>query len=450
MGILDWAFRQLQAGDLKGFLEKAAASAKEHFATQHSEREHLERMISAYRDERLVLVLGAGVSMGRGLPSWKTLLHKLLFRTMTSDETDSDKASSMIVAQMFAENLDSDPIKAARYLQNAYKGKKGGETFEEAVRSVIYGAIETQQSERDKSRPDGTEIFDELRALCLAPGRSPVLNSVITYNYDNLLEESLAELAGEKVEIKFRAIYSSGMRPFPLELPIYHVHGYLPQSGKLNPKHKITLGEVSYHEQYVQAYSWQNTIQLNKFADFNCLMIGLSFTDPNLRRLLDIANEQYGHNRMRHAIIRKRYRLEEVSNTLRVALESNPEFQKDKAGAGISFDQTAKQLTNMLTEFEENDAESFGVGTIWVDDYDELPAVVRAIRRMEPVIQRPSRKAAKPAAPKVVTAKAKRAKPAATGKSASKRAPVSKSKPAARKKAKPGKSAKSASLDSKD
>lgn len=440
MGILDWAFQQLQAGDLKSFLEKAAASAKEHFATQHSEREHLDRMIAAYKDERLVLVLGAGISMGRGVPSWKTLLHKLLFRTMTNDESNSDQASSLVVAQMFAENLDSDPIKAARYLQNVYQTKIRGETFEEAVRSVIYSALETQKTGRGNSNRDGTELFDELRALCLAPGRSPVLNSVVTYNYDNLLEESLRELAGEKVEIKFRPIYASGMRPYPLELPIYHVHGYLPNSGKLKPDHKITLGEVSYHEQYSQAYSWQNTIQLNKFADFNCLMIGLSFTDPNLRRLLDIANEQYGHKSMRHAIVRKRYSLEEVSRTLRETLEKDPDYQAAKAGAGFSLDQTAKQLTAMLTEFEENDAASFGVGTIWIDDYDELPAVVRAIRRMDHVIHRPTRNAAgldSAATAKAAPARGKRASPKAGRKSAAKRAPATKSDSTTKKRAKP-------------
>ena len=57
-------------------------------------------LIEAYKDERLVLVLGAGVSADHGLPSWNTLLQKLLLSTFMS-ETSQSKEKSQVLAKIF-------------------------------------------------------------------------------------------------------------------------------------------------------------------------------------------------------------------------------------------------------------------------------------------------------------------------------------------------------------
>jgi hypothetical protein len=41
-------------------------------------KEIVRKLTSYYENEKLVLVLGAGVSMAFGLPSWNTLLQKLM------------------------------------------------------------------------------------------------------------------------------------------------------------------------------------------------------------------------------------------------------------------------------------------------------------------------------------------------------------------------------------
>jgi hypothetical protein len=88
-----------------------------------------------------------------------------------------------------------------------------------------------------------------------------------------------------------KSIYTESEVYDPDELPIYHVHGFLPEDdSKYNDLDKSTLvfSEEGYHHIYTDAYHWSNLVQLNSFRENNCLMIGLSMTDPNLRRLLDI------------------------------------------------------------------------------------------------------------------------------------------------------------------
>lgn len=51
----------------------------------------------------------------------------------------------------------------------------------------------------------------------------------------------------------------------------------------------MIFSEENYHEVFSDPYHWSNLAQLTNFREKNCVMIGLSMTDPNLRQLLEIA-----------------------------------------------------------------------------------------------------------------------------------------------------------------
>lgn len=329
-------------------------------ATTLSRQQIINKLITYYEKQGLVLVLGAGVSMGFGLPDWDTLLQKLMITTI-----EKEQDVSTVLSKLFSSVFSPSPLIAGRYLQKYYEDKEL--SFEEAVRKVLYEEI-------DIDKP--SELMNEIVNFCVAPGKSPNLDSIITYNFDDILEQRLSKVG---IEIPHKSIYGIGMNPDG-RLPIYHVHGYLQQEGKLSDQNQITFGENIYHKQYVDIYSWNNIVQINKFRDANCLFIGSSLTDPNIRRLLDIAKKQKGETDENHFVFKRRYKEEAVKHRLRILLEENKDLLDEKALAQLNFDDTVKFLISIIERFEETDTASFGVKTIWIDEWTEIPEILKLVR----------------------------------------------------------------------
>jgi len=338
-----------------------------------SNQQQILNLIDAYENEQLVLVLGAGVSIDHELPSWNILLQKLLINTFAISGDNYSNSTSILLAKLFVDFFTPNPLVAARFLKKNHQVNIIGKTtsFEEAVRAAIYEEIDLTKE---------SNTFKEIRQLCVAPGKSPNLDSIITYNYDDILEKYLLD---SNIEIPFKSIYSVGMNPRHRELPIYHVHGFLPQNCSLDETNKITFSEDIYHQQYNEIYSWNNIIQINKFRDNVCLFIGVSLTDPNLRRLLDIAMLQKGDSDKHHYLIRKKYNSRVIEQYILKTLDQNQELYDYKKREDLGLDEIVEHLVNIMEGFEENDALSFGVSTIWIQNYDEIPEIINKIRTRE-------------------------------------------------------------------
>jgi hypothetical protein len=143
------------------------------------------------------------------------------------------------------------------------------------------------------------------------------------------------------------------------ELPIFHVHGFLPSKGKLPDNADIVFSEDAYHTQFIDPFSWSNLVQLNYLNTSTCLFLGISLTDPNMRRLIDVSKRKSGKDEINHYIIKRRYKIEDLT------------IDPTK--------KTGNSLVKIIENIEEQDAKNLGINIIWISEFSEIPNIIKQI-----------------------------------------------------------------------
>lgn len=271
------------------------------------------------------LFLGAGVSMSAKLPCWWNLLAGMIDRCKQRmfKEADLDQLTRVCY---------NSSIVMGRFIRMMMESKSNEEGFYQCLHDALYNGIDSFSS------PLITEICN------LIQSKRQQAQSIITYNFDDVMERAL----------KSRGIgnYSIFGQNQPQQLfPIYHVHGFIPYANNDDIKSVPVLSEEEYHRVYASSYNWSNVEQLHALSRTTCIFIGLSMTDPNLRRLLDIAIQD-SENDPRHFVF-----LPRIS-----------EFGTDK---------NAEAKNNEAMKIQKQIFLELGLRTIWYRDYNELPKLLK-------------------------------------------------------------------------
>lgn len=143
-------------------------------------------------------------------------------------------------------------------------------------------------------------------------------------------------------------------------------------------KNRIVLSEETYHEQYIDIYNWSNLVQIEKYMHKTCLFIGISFNDPNLRRLLEISKKQVSKGNTHYLIFNRGEK--KIRNDIQQILGKNPELLEHKRQSGMSFEELYEKMLDLIYTFEEKDLRSFGIEIIWTNDFNEIPKILKKIR----------------------------------------------------------------------
>ena len=289
----------------------------------------LEKLREALRRGRLTLVCGAGVSVEAGIPAWGDLLIRLLETMMERISKDHSLELGKKSASEFQRRHGASSLILGKYLKNNL-----GRDFKSEMRDALYA-----------SRSASSPLIDSIVELSRPQRDGRPLDSIITFNFDCLIEENLT---GNN--IPNRPLFSEAINHDSNELPIYHVHGYLPRTGRIPADAELVFSEDAYHSQFIDPFSWSNLIQLNKLTQNTCLFVGISLTDPNMRRLLDVAWRKNPDKNLSHYIVKRL-----------------PRFYD-----GDVLDEVSKLL-------EEQDANALGLNVVWIGEFLEVPAMLREI-----------------------------------------------------------------------
>lgn len=301
---------------------------------------NIEKAKDAFANNNITLFLGAGVSIDAKLPNWNKLLEHLLVQ----DDDGPFKYINEANSEAISGSLSKSDIVAGRYIIEGYKKairtknknlteqKINDETNKlvtNRIRKVLYN-----NAERNKSK------------LVNAIARVATENNVkqiITYNYDDLIETEL-----KKISDAFVPIYDESITLSVKDKPIYHVHGFIPREND-NPSVPV-LSENEYHKLYSRMHHWANVVQLNALYTTTCFFIGFSMTDPNQRRLLDLARnvdlDSIDSDKAQHFALLHRERLKGEA-----VKEVNEEHYQE--------------IEDMMFEL--------GLNVIWFDNFNDLP-----------------------------------------------------------------------------
>lgn len=309
---------------------------------------HASKLSRHLRNGELTLVCGAGVSAAAGTPTWPVLLNELLSNLIRRKLPDAPPSPEdhRKLAQLYQEFFSPSALVVAQYLKNGL-----GADFLETVRHTLYA-----------QSPNSSELLEAISDMCRPQRSRKSLNSIITFNFDDLIEHNL-----KKNQISYRAIYAEGQKAHRSELPIYHVHGYLPRMGSIDESHAIVFSEDAYHTQFIDPFSWSNMVQLNHFGQAVCLFVGLSMSDPNLRRLLDVAMRKNPERNANHYVFKKRNDPEVLASEI------------SHLGLASNDIGTVHEFIVMSEILEEQDSLNLGLNTIWIDDYSEIPLFLREL-----------------------------------------------------------------------
>jgi hypothetical protein len=157
----------------------------------------LRKLRELYVKKRLVLVLGSGVSNDFDLPDWHNLIRKMLIKSYkVSYEISKNKEEKIIdlLIDLFAPNnlILARNVSIRESTHYPY-------FIQKEVRDILY---------KEKNNIEITPLFKEIRQFCKDPSLN--LNSIITFNYDDMLENCLKQSVPK---IHFKPIYDDGMQP---------------------------------------------------------------------------------------------------------------------------------------------------------------------------------------------------------------------------------------------
>lgn len=214
---------------------------------------------------QLTLFLGSGVSCSLGLPAWLPLLARIL-----GDENDTSKVAS------------ATPEQLSR-LVNQVEKKKGAD-FCQWVHECLYRSVDEEALTQAMLM---SPLLQSLVALITGGLRGRV-ETVVTYNYDNILERRL-EILGFKPFVR--------RRPWDLvsrsDVVVNHVHGYLPTEWKSNlTEQDLVLSGRSYQKRRLSdSPGWGAQVE-QLLMQRVALCVGMSGADQSM---IDAMKAADGH-----------------------------------------------------------------------------------------------------------------------------------------------------------
>ena len=311
-----------------------------------------EELGSHYEQRGLVLALGAGVSVGSGLPTWDTLMRRIAVRIVGTEE---------IVTALKSEGLSLPAIASVlKSMNREYQ-------FEGLVRTELYrefpfrnGITPSNRAEFIALTQQRNKTLAAVASLCAVSvkgpsealfERNPRIQAIIDFNLDSVLRSYIRERYQTPI---LRSVERASKASELSKISTYYMHGFLRfdvdgEDPSAEAPDQMVLTEQEYFDFFNRPTSLFNYTFLYLLREYPCLFIGLSMVDDNLRRLLHYS------------------RVERES-----AYRSEGRVSRAKKDAIRHFAVLLRKVYE-LDQLIEGSLKNLGVTVLWVESYEEIP-----------------------------------------------------------------------------
>jgi len=336
----------------------------------------------AYDSRRVVLALGAGVSVGCGLPDWNRLLRGLVRKYVPSPRPSY---------QALADYFDHNPSVIAGLVRDWFTSRTA---FAEAIRRELYDTGRFRRFYQKKFEPirrDFVRFVERTNPTLCAAARlcvedpsfrqfsspNPAIRAVVNFNFDAVFRLYMHGRYGPEslrtIERASAQTDPAWLTRFPSRISVYHVHGYLqflklPQvrdakravrrNQLFEASDLLTFAETDYFDVFDQPGSIFNYTFRFLLREYSMLFIGLSMKDINLRRMLHYSIAE----------LRRSYR-DETGKRL-------PQSRERRHFAILN----SRGVASPMRDYVERDLARFGVRPLWVAGFERIPEVLDRLR----------------------------------------------------------------------
>jgi hypothetical protein len=222
--------------------------------------------------------------------------------------------------------------------------------------------------------------FPSLSAIKIAEvisdalGTNAAPTAIMSFNAEPLLASLISALirtnqltahdAGASLGKQFDLITHSVSTRHSQHIPYYFIHGLLPIPANVKKRHiidsidKLVFSESEYLQIANNTFSWQSSVFLELASTQSVVFIGVSLSDPNMRRWLSWIHMN---------------RIKEISNRYPFHGSSTPHYWITK-----------QPETAYERSWIESSVEHLGVRLIWLNQWDQVGDALYAILGLRP------------------------------------------------------------------
>lgn len=329
----------------------------------------LEHIFKNTISGNLTLVLGAGVSIDSGIPTWDELIKFITYEIYEKiGKSYNKRINTTKIMEMLKEH-NFNNLRVAKLMKDYHRKYNSyrGIPFYNLVRDVLYRNYK-ENGECVSAIVDFLSKTDNTN--------TPIVSNVINFNFDSILQVEL-----DRRTIPFKTIYDNNCQIDRNVVNIHHPHGYLPKNINDSGNHFLIFSEEQYHYQFDNTQNSNYHQFIDSLQSKTCLFIGTSLADPNQRKLLDISRKKskylkktteeiqydkgnggfYYQTRPKHYIIKKKLSTNEVLK---------------------STDSDTLFALQEIDYLESLDNVSIGLNTVWIEDYSEIANILNYLSDM--------------------------------------------------------------------